>query len=666
MSDSVKAEKICSSLPPGGPKDSCVRLVEFCEGNDDWPANIETDFNIDFYVDETEQCFGVAKILAVNGKNFIQATTSTSTFSATPAVTREERGERGPLVHPDLEASVDGKKVEFLGKEPGFCTEKTGFIPVPRAEIRIVGGKRKLLIDGKEYADRAPIVDLEMGQPGYNTIILPSRRVHFKLGLAEPVDHGKFKEAVATMVGDIKNTLSGPFSRICGLHYIKQLAGKPVLYVVGKTDRLGDDEKNLQLSIKRARRVAEEIGKHSDEIGKHLWVGGGRELTIKYVGVGERMTETEDEVASPEDRRVELYLSTKRPPFQAGWVEVQHIEGRTPDRDEVLSYHCAGSDDDCEVAVKQCVAALPHMCEAVHPDDAEARKACTSSMELAWSEESWPFDRNVTLWLDNDYLRFPLFYYDGGKIEKEYASSLDECFRRAAIIADRHKVSKSMVWKVKGDEVTNPEARKGRLPEGTEVCTAERGWMESSKVWVARLPEGDILYHGDERAGMFYGEEFIAKRNLRVTGRNTLVMPPLRHVGPGGLSPETAAKRTAGDVMEFIDSGPFVKKCLSGTRALKELNISIYYNVLGVDKEQVTSFVEEVRERLDAQTSRFRRLFWDINLVLVPVAMHRPGFIVEVGIGGKGASDDLDPVYPRLRGLKPEEKRGKTEVIPLD
>lgn len=77
------------------------------------------------------------------------------------------------------------------------------------------------------------------------------------------------------------------------------LAGRPApeIMVIGHTDRVGKLEANDELSLKRATSVRD-----------HLVAAGIRAASLEVAGRGERepLVPTEDEVAEPRNRRVEI------------------------------------------------------------------------------------------------------------------------------------------------------------------------------------------------------------------------------------------------------------------------------------------------------------------------------------------------------------------------
>lgn len=80
--------------------------------------------------------------------------------------------------------------------------------------------------------------------------------------------------------------------------YIKD-SGNVTVTINGHTDRVGSDQYNMELSLQRARFVA-----------KALVTAGVPESMIKYFGFGESdpAVPTEDQVAEPKNRRVEIYI----------------------------------------------------------------------------------------------------------------------------------------------------------------------------------------------------------------------------------------------------------------------------------------------------------------------------------------------------------------------
>lgn len=135
-------------------------------------------------------------------------------------------------------------------------------------------------------------------------IAIPHEEVQFQLDLAKPVNPN-----------EVSNKVNPAISKVWGIamgypkHNFK-------LWVVGHTDRLGTEEHNLELSNERAKMIAEYF---------YLFLAGSRKPTdvpstigVYYTGVGESQTETADNVASPQDRKAEYYLS-KDPPFASDW-----------------------------------------------------------------------------------------------------------------------------------------------------------------------------------------------------------------------------------------------------------------------------------------------------------------------------------------------------------
>ncbi|MEE2961694.1 MAG: OmpA family protein [Myxococcota bacterium] len=85
-----------------------------------------------------------------------------------------------------------------------------------------------------------------------------------------------------------------------------------VLYIAGHTDLVGTASANLELSRKRARRIAA------------YFVESGVRIGVAFAGFGEGspLVLTADEVASDLNRRVDYILST-HPPFKAPWQWAQ-------------------------------------------------------------------------------------------------------------------------------------------------------------------------------------------------------------------------------------------------------------------------------------------------------------------------------------------------------
>jgi|GEM_PF-4127134 len=207
-----------------------------------------------------------------------------------------------------------------------ICTAKTGHISSRHGELRWVGGVMQLFVEGSRVdlgSDYEPILVDKRRIGGHSNIVIPGQDIRFKLGSAKPLNKFKFNRAIGRMVKSIRETVSGAFRERC-LKDQSQLGGRPVLYVVGKTDRLGDDRDNVELSFARARRVAEALYAKRAQMGEVTIVGGGTvEVDVKYIGLGESGSETADETASPKDRCVDFLISSVGPPFKGDWRSVQ-------------------------------------------------------------------------------------------------------------------------------------------------------------------------------------------------------------------------------------------------------------------------------------------------------------------------------------------------------
>lgn len=83
--------------------------------------------------------------------------------------------------------------------------------------------------------------------------------------------------------------------------------GKITLFVLGHTDTVGTAERNLALSRRRARAIAQWFKEH----------GLPSSIGIAFEGAGETMllVKTEDEVAEQKNRRVDYILSLEPPPL---------------------------------------------------------------------------------------------------------------------------------------------------------------------------------------------------------------------------------------------------------------------------------------------------------------------------------------------------------------
>jgi len=135
-------------------------------------------------------------------------------------------------------------------------------------------------------------------------ISIPHEEVLFQFGSEEPVDADQMTMKLMPSIQKVWQ-MSAYYPR----HTFK-------LWVVGYTDRVGSESYNQKLSRKRARAIA----KYFHEYLSLEAVGSEERPTIEvfYTGVGESRAETEDEVKSPKDRKVD-YLMSHKAPFAADW-----------------------------------------------------------------------------------------------------------------------------------------------------------------------------------------------------------------------------------------------------------------------------------------------------------------------------------------------------------
>jgi len=451
------------------------------------------------------------------------------------------------------------------------------------------------------------------------------------------------------MIGDMKNVISGPFAKACGLDYLKEFAGDLTLYVVGKTDRLGTEEDNQRLSEARAQTVAEAIDARKGEVSNALW-GGGRGLRIKYIGLGERDTETADEVASPDDRRVELYLSTEGPPVAGHWVEVGGpAEGADPTN--YLEYYCGGADSDCRNVIAQCESSLKHMCEEAYPFSFVDRERCAAETG-AWMASGEVGDPEVKRWLDRGYFRFPI-HHDGGN---EIIGSLKQCLSKAPAIAGSHRVD-PFSW-ASSLAVIHPKATLGTIPSGTSYCTAEQGWMDSSRTTIAQTPAGEELYYDGKYVARF-GQQWIKIRK----GRKETLVEPAHEIDLRGDNSMDVARKVAGELLDFIFARDFTAKCMDG-RKQRTVLIEFWADRIGTDVE---TKMKEVLELISAMLLEYEESFdRGVTLgvrfnIIDPFGRHK-GLFVSASLPIQYGQHEQQGTYKPAPG---GGDGGSIEVIPL-
>jgi hypothetical protein len=654
----------CNALS-GGKRAECLEMVELCAAG---KTTIQTDVG-EVKTKSIESCYEKATKLAGMGYEILSgkappggAPESTPKPAPQPAPT-PTHDEPSPAGEPQVPAtpSPESKPGVIPMRENdmrrGYCTEQTGFVPMSRAKVKWMDGVPRLVIDGRpmeQGPEPIPVLSQHIDRRGLRIIMLPYREVHFKLDRAEPRRVSKFKRTIGRMIGDIKNVVSGPFARICGLDYLKEFAGDLTLYVVGKTDRLGTEEHNLELSEARAKTVADAIYERKGEISKALW-GGGNGLRIKYIGVGEQQTETGDEVASPDDRRVELYLSTKGPPIAGQWAEVGGLEAGA-DQSDFLEYYCGGADSDCENVIAQCESSMKLMCEKAYPYSFVDQERCAAETG-AWMMAGEVGDPAVKEWLDKGYFRFPIRYdrdvtINGG----EFIGSLKQCLRRAPAIARDHRVE-PFSW-ASSLAVIHPKATLGTIPRGTKYCTAEHGWMESSRTMISETPEGEMIWY-DRRPVATLGRQWVKIKQ----GRRETLAQPVHPIALDSSSVYDVARTVANELLDFILVGKLNRRCMDG-RKNRVVVIEFWSDSIGVHVQRkmdevvdiVESMLKEYRDRFPYGT----RIAARFNLIS-PDGEHR-GLFVGTSIPANYSMLEQQGSYG------PTHKNGGSgtiEVIPL-
>lgn len=658
MTSKQDAIRKCNYLS-GGARSECLEMVDLCAAG---KTTITTDDG-EIRMPNVESCFKKAPTLTGMGYEIIsgKAPTVAAPISApkpepTPTPTHDE-----PEVAPQPPSSPASPPASNFSVTPmrenetraGFCTERTGFLPISRATLLLINGSPRLLVDGKpmdQGFDPIPILSHNVDRDEHRVIMLPYREVHFKLGKAEPVRKSKFKNTIGRMVDDIKNIMSGPFAKICNLDYLKEFAGDLTLYVVGRTDRLGTEELNLELSEARAKTVANAIDKRKDEISKALW-GGGRGLKIMYLGVGESLAETSDDVASPDDRRVELHLSTEGPPVEGRWIEIGG-SAESADPSNYLEYYCGGADSDCKNVLAQCETSLKVMCGEAYPFSSFDRERCAAETG-AWMAAGEVGNPEVRRWIENGYFKFPIIHGAGIK----YVNALGQCLRKAPAVAQSHYVSPNSPSRIVGSMVADPKAVRGTIPGGTSYCTAEHGWMESSRTTITETPRGEMLwYDGKPVATIGSHLVFINKR-----GDKTIVAPSYM-VDLDGDNVAEVASEVTGDLVDWIFEGDFTRECIQGSMG----------NVFGIDffadsiDEKIQRKVKEVLEIVQAMLMEYEdkiprdtKFMMRFNLI-DPYGKHRGLFV--------GPSLPVDYGFVKRQGTygpRPKNGDGSIEVIPL-
>jgi hypothetical protein len=230
-------------------------------------------------------------------------------------------------------ATLEAPSLEAILNVDSFtvCTEKTGIVHSPRAEFRVSDGVRRLFVDGVEvdFGGRPQPIGVDWTRRGgHKTIYLPTREVLFGRGSDVPLSKRQFRATITRMIEDINSSMGGRFREVCRELFPSVYFKEPAVYIVGRTDRLDSEERNMELSKRRALRVAKALYERRDEIKRVLLPGGGEaEVGIFYAGIGESRTDTEDEVASPEDRAVELMVTSMGPPMKADWRDVSEPDG---------------------------------------------------------------------------------------------------------------------------------------------------------------------------------------------------------------------------------------------------------------------------------------------------------------------------------------------------
>jgi hypothetical protein len=643
MTSRQDAIRKCNYLK-GAKQGECLEMVELCAAG---KTTIRTDVG-EVKATSVESCFEKAPKLAGMGYKILSG-------KAPPGAAPVSIPTEDSAAH-----SNDGQSQTMREGEvrEGFCTERTGFVPTPRAKLAWIDGSPRLVIDGEpmeQGQSPLPILNNRTGGSSRRVIMLPYREVHFKLGKAEPVRKSKFQRTIGRMIGDMKNVISGPFAKICGLDYLKEFAGDLTLYVVGKTDRLGTEEHNLELSEARAKTVADAIDAQRDEISSALW-GGGRGLRIKYLGAGEYLTETDDGVASPDDRRVELYLSTEGPPVEGGWVEIGDPPGGA-DPSNYLEYYCGGADSDCKNVLAQCEASLKIMCDDAYPYSQIDGNRCAAEAG-AWMASGRVGDPEVKRWIEKGYFRFPIAFREGVHKGVEFAKTLNQCLRRAPAISRRAYVSDSSPSELTLERVRDMAAVRGTIPRGTRYCTAEHGWMESSRTTITETPRGEMLWYDGKPAATF-GQEWI-----KITkGKRDTLVEPAHEVDLRGDNSIDVANAVTRELLDFIFAGEFTSRCMGGKKQRTVL-IEFWADSIGME---IQTKMEEVLELISAMLMEYEdsldrgvRLGVRFN-VIDPFGRHR-GLFVSASLPIEYGQHEQQGTY----GPRPKNGAdGAIEVIPL-
>ena len=198
------------------------------------------------------------------------------------------------------------------------CAEETGGKWIPgypnKLDDRYVEiGPEKVIIDRKYK-----MYSTKDGYYGRTSTYMPYRQFLFHHNTAIPMDVDDFEDSIRVITGQIHFYFNG---YLCFADPVRERY--LTIYVIGSTDRSGDDAYNQALSEKRAQMVAEAIRKLLMEKRSSL----KRPVRIAYQGVGERFAVEaveEDGRKNEKFREVKISVTTIGSPSEAaeGWKEL--------------------------------------------------------------------------------------------------------------------------------------------------------------------------------------------------------------------------------------------------------------------------------------------------------------------------------------------------------
>ncbi|MDO8519062.1 MAG: hypothetical protein Q7T11_02735, partial [Deltaproteobacteria bacterium] len=294
----------------------------------------------------------------------------------------------------------------------GYCTEE-GFVQEGFGDIGIADGKG---------ITKKPVLRHHMAGRVSDDILMPFRDIKFKFNSDEPVDLRQFNRMVAEMTQDIISVTSGTFSRVCGLRRLKDFGGPLKIYVLGKTDPIGTPERNRELSLLRAKRVATAIERILRARASDLKTKDG--IFVFYAGAGEDLSIQGPDAENPAERATEIrIMSQGAPDFESHpglslqWFQTK---GSVPPSAEMqgisVADECVGQKAGCEEALREIISTVPLLCSEATPFDTEAAANCAAVMtRSAWGINDIPPEQSpLDYWMrDRSFLGFPRFDGEG-------------------------------------------------------------------------------------------------------------------------------------------------------------------------------------------------------------------------------------------------------------